>query len=319
MSSQDFHGLVETGKNAFRRAEWQAAYDAFLQAVRLRESPEVLEQLGWSAWWLNMPEASFEALERAYQLYTDEDDRSGSARTAIWLARARMEFRAEHAIASGWLQRAHSHLEGLQDSPEFAWLLLFEGNLALVGKGDTEKAQTFARRALVLGKQFREANIEMWARALDGLALVLAGDVGAGTQQLDEAGAIGTAGEAKDLNAIAATCCYLIYACERTHDYERAAQWYRRTEEICRRWHFRALFAVCRTQYASIQMFRGKWTEAEAELVSSREELRRFRLSFAPLCDLRLAEVRRRRDGLKRPTFCFRLSNPTLPPCWEGA
>jgi DNA-binding NarL/FixJ family response regulator len=305
MSSGMFDNLVSAGKSAFDRGAWAEAFEAFRQASSLQNSASILEYLGWSAWWLNKPDASFEALERAYQLYADEGDRPGAARTAIWLARARMEFKAENAIAAGWLQRAHTHLEGLEDSPEFAWLLLFEGHLALMGKRDTEKAQTLARQALSLGKRFRNADIEMWARALDGLSLVVAGDVRGGMQQLDEAGTIGIAGEAKDLNAIAATCCYLIHACERTQDYERAAQWYQRTEEICRRWHFGALFAVCRTQYASIRMYQGKWAEAETELVSAKEELLRFRPSVAPLCDLRLAELRRRQGRFEEAAALF--------------
>lgn len=305
MSSSDLKALIKTGEEALGRADWQTAYDAFLRAAQVEESARLQEQLGWSAWWLNKPDACFEALERAYQLYADGGDRSGAARVAIWLARARMEFKAEHAIANGWLQRAHSHLDGLDESPELGWLLLFEGHLALIGKRDTEKSRTLARKAITIGKTFQEVDIEMWGRALDGLSLVVAGDVNAGMQQLDEAAAIGVAGEAKDLNAIAATCCYLIHACERTLDHERAKQWYERTKEICRRWHFSALFAVCRTQYAFIMMCQGLWTEAEMELLSAREELLKYRPSVVPLCDLRLAELRRLQGQFDDATQLF--------------
>jgi LuxR family maltose regulon positive regulatory protein len=305
MATEKTQPLIDAGKAAMHRADWEKAVAAFREASSMQESAEVLEYLGWSAWWLNDAALSFDALERAYQLYSAQQNRRGAARTAVWLARARMEFRGEHAVANGWLQRAHSHLEGLEDSPELGWLLLFEGHLALMGKKETEIARSLARQAIAIGKNFREADIEMWGRALDGLALVIAGDVSAGMQQLDEAAAIGVAAEAKDLNAIGATCCYLIHACERVQDHERAEQWYARTREICRRWRFSALVAVCRAQYASLLISRGAWKEAEAELQSAREELKQYRPSLLPMCDLRIAELRRRQGRFDDATQLF--------------
>ena len=118
MATEKTQPLIDAGKAAMHRADWEKAVAAFREASSIKESAEVLEYLGWAAWWLNDAALSFDALERAYQLYCAEQDRRGAARTAVWLARALLEFRGEHAVANGWLQRAHSHLEGLEESPE---------------------------------------------------------------------------------------------------------------------------------------------------------------------------------------------------------
>ena len=65
----------------------------------------------------------------------------------------------------------------------------------------------------------------MLALAGEGKALVMLGSISEGMSLLDEANAAVVAGEMMDLNAISATCCYLIDACENVRDFERAAQW----------------------------------------------------------------------------------------------
>ncbi|MBI4429446.1 MAG: hypothetical protein HY562_10050 [Ignavibacteriales bacterium] len=305
MEPSSLKNLLERGNEAMEHADWQQAIALFTEALKAQEAPEIFEKLGQAAWWQNAPDISFDAFEHAYQGYVAKADRSGSARVAIWVARARIEFRGEYAVANGWLQRARSHLEGMDKTRELGWLSLFEGHLALMGKKDTTSSRKLAQESIELGKGFHDTDIEMWGRALDGLALVIAGDVPAGMQQLDEASAIGIGREAKDLNAIAATCCYLIHACERVQDHERATQWYARTRELCERWRFNALVAVCRAQYSSILMSRGNWPEAEAELLSARSELEIYRPSLIPFCDLRIGELRRRQGKLAEAQELF--------------
>ena len=117
----------------------------------------------------------------------------------------------------------------------------------------------------------------MWVvvagRALQGLALVTSGAVAEGMRGLDEVNAAVVAGELRDLVVIGVACCYLIAACERVRDYDRATQWCTRLKAFCTKWGLRPLFAVCRTQYASICMWRGTWLEAEEELTAATDEL----------------------------------------------
>src|SRR5207248_7402134 len=101
------------GHAALRRGDWQAARTAFVRELAEAETPEALEGLGLAAWWLDDAGVVFEARERAYQLYAEQDDRLGAARVATALAWDYEGFRGETAVASGWVQRARRLLDGL--------------------------------------------------------------------------------------------------------------------------------------------------------------------------------------------------------------
>jgi DNA-binding NarL/FixJ family response regulator len=136
------------------------------------------------------------------------------------------------------------------------------------------------------------------ALALEGLAFVCEGEVEEGMRRLDEATAATVAGELEDLDAISSCCCYLIDACKRVRDFERAAQWCEHVKGFCEQWSDRLTFAACRAHYADILIWRGDWSAAEAEL----------RANLGPLAEIhpvriadgmvRLAELRRRQGLL---------------------
>ena len=67
---------------------------------------------------------------------------------------------------------------------------------------------------------------------------------------------------------------------------------------FCEKWDFRPLFAVCRTQYASVCMWRGAWAEAERELTSATDELAASRPAMTGEGFVRLGELRRRQGKL---------------------
>ena len=109
----------------------------------------------------------------------------------------------------------------------------------------------------------------------------------------------------RDRVMIGLACCYLIAACERIRDYERAVQWCDRLKAFCTRWGLRPLFAVCRTQYASVCMWRGAWEEAEQELTSASDELAACRPAMTGEGLARLGELRRRQGKLDEAMALF--------------
>jgi ATP/maltotriose-dependent transcriptional regulator MalT len=109
----------------------------------------------------------------------------------------------------------------------------------------------------------------------------------------------------RDRVLIGLACCYLIAACERVHDYERATQWCDRLKAFCKKVGFRPLFAVCRTQYASVCMWRGAWDEAESELTSAADELAACRPAMTGEGLVRLGELRRRQGKLDEAMALF--------------
>jgi DNA-binding NarL/FixJ family response regulator len=296
--------LTAAADQAMSRGAWSEARAGYERALAAEETAEALEGLGLAAWWLDEADIVFDSRERAYKGYLDRDDRRGAARVAVWLAWDCWAFRGETAVASGWLQRARRHLSGLE-CPELAWLEARESQLALAEDGDPDRAHRHASEAVRIGRATKSVDYEMLGLSLQGLSLVASGAVAEGMRLLDEVNAAVVAGELRDLIAIGLSSCYLIAACDRVRDYDRAVQWCARLKAYCEKWGLRPLFAVCRTQYASICMWRGTWLEAEAELTAATQELAASRPAMSSDGLVRLAELRRRQGRLVEAASMF--------------
>ena len=301
---------LQTGRDALERGAWTDAREAFEHSIAEQESPEALEGLGVAAWWLDLADVVFDVRERAYRLYRERNDAVGAARVAVWMGWDYWAFRGEDAVASGWLQRARRLLEGQGQVPELAWLELREGALALFEHGDPDQAFRHAAAGIAVAQALGSIDLEMLGRSVQGLALVTSGAVVEGMRTLDEVNAAVVAGELHDLIAIGLACCYLIAACDRVRDYDRAMQWCTRLKAFCARWGLRPLFAVCRTQYGSICMWRGTWIEAEEELTAATDELAASRPAMTADGLVRLAELRRRQGRLVEAAEMFEQSEP---------
>jgi ATP/maltotriose-dependent transcriptional regulator MalT len=293
------------GDQYLSRGAWSDARSAFESSLRERETPEALEGLALAAWWLDDADAVFDARERAYRQYSERGDRQSAARIAVWLAWDAWAFRGEHAVSNGWLQRARSLLTGLPECADQAWLEVREASLCLMEDGDPDRAHRLAAEGIRIARQVHNIDLEMLGVSVQGLSLVASGAISEGMRRLDEVNAAIVAGELKDLVAIALACCYMIAACERVRDYDRAVQWCARLKVFCAKWGLRPLFAVCRTQYASICMWRGTWMEAEQELIAAGDELAASRPAMTPDATVRLAELRRRQGRLTEAASLF--------------
>jgi ATP/maltotriose-dependent transcriptional regulator MalT len=97
-----------------------------------------------------------------------------------------------------------------------------------------------------------------------------------------------------DGDSIESVCCYMIDACKRVRDLERAQEWCIRVRDIARRFGDRQMFSICRTHYADVLLWHGDWTQADEELTAAVAELSAIRpgREVDPLA--RLAELRRR-------------------------
>ena len=299
-----------SGDAALSHGAWLEAREAFEAELQVRETPESLEGLGIAAWWLDLADVVFDARERAYRLFLAAGNRPSAARIAVWLAWDYWAFRGENAVASGWLQRARRLLDGEPACAERAWLEIREGSLCLFEEGDPDRGFAMAGEGIRIARDVGSVDLEMLGRAVQGLALVQSGAVAEGMRGLDEVNAAVLAGELTDLVAIGLSCCYLIAACERVRDYDRAVQWCTRLKAFCAKWGLRPLFAVCRSQYASICLWRGTWLEAEAELRAASQELAASRPAMTGDALVRLAELRRRQGRLVEATELFEQAGP---------
>jgi DNA-binding CsgD family transcriptional regulator len=299
---------LETGRAALARGAWQEAKRAFDSALLGGDAPEALEGLGLAAWWLDLADVVFSSRERAYRLYRERGDVAAAARIAVWIGWDYSAFRGEQAVANGWIQRAHQLLDGLAELPEHAWLAVREGVFALLEDADPERARALAADAIRIGRATGAVDYEMIGRALHGFVRVVAGEVAEGMRELDGVNAAVLAGEIADPIAIGLSCCYLVNACERVRDGDRAVQWCDRLRGFCSQWGLRPLLAVCRTQYASVCVWRGAWSEAEQELTAATEELAASRPAMTAEGNARLGQLRRLQGRLDEAAELFDLA-----------
>ncbi len=294
---------IESARAAIQKGDWKGAARFARHSLEQAESAEAHELLGLACWWLSDADTLFDSRERAYRLYADRGEVRRAARMATWLDWDYRAFRAEPVVANGWLRRARRLLEGHKDSAEYGWLLMREADARMFQ--DARLAAKGAAQAATLGRRHRDRDLEFIALSLGGLALVAAGRVADGMEQLDEATAAVVAGDFTDRSAAGVACCHLIAACELVRDFDRAGQWCSRVKEYCRRWDHPPLFAVCRTQYAGVLVSSGDWAAAETELAAASDELAEFRPGWISMAYLRLAELRRRQGRLDEAAAGF--------------
>src|SRR5881392_3760066 len=294
----------EAGWAALSGGNWERARASFEESLARGETPEALEGMGWVGHMLNEDRLTFDARERAYSLYLERGDKGSAARIAAWLAADCLLFRGEAAVANGWLQRAHRLIDDLEPGIDHGWLAIHEGHIAVALNEDTVKARRLAARAVELGRAFGAPELEMLGLGLEGRALVSDGELEEGMRRLDEATTVALAGEAGLLFCVAWACCYVIAACERVRDYERAAQWCARVGEFCGQ-HDIFLLNTCRAHYASVLSWQGRWDEAETQLNEAVGGLRASRPPMVGDALARLGELRRRQGRLAEAEKLF--------------
>jgi DNA-binding CsgD family transcriptional regulator len=288
---------LDAGWAALSGGDWERARASFEESLAEGETPEALEGMGWVGHMLNEDRLTFDARERGYRLYLERGDKASAARIAAWLAADCLLFRGEPAVANGWLQRAHSLIDDLEPGVDHGWLAIHEGYIAVALDEDTVKARRLAARAVELGRAFGAPELEMLGLGLEGRALVSEGELEEGMRRLDEATTVALGGEARLLYCVAWACCFLISACERVRDYERAAQWCDRVGEFCGQ-HDIFLLNTCRAHYASVLSWQGRWDEAESQLSAAVEGLQASRPPMVGDALARLGELRRRQGRL---------------------
>jgi LuxR family maltose regulon positive regulatory protein len=305
---------VREGHAALARGAWAEARTLFEQELEAHESVDALEGLSWAAWWVEDVPACLEARERAYRLCRHEGDTRRAAWLALWLADDYLILRGQRAIANGWFQRAVRILEGLDPCPEHGWLDALLGYVATVD-GDPAKAKVLAAQARELGRELAVVSLEMFALSVEGLALVNEGQVADGMRCLDEATAAALAGEYEEIVPAGWTFCFLLNACERVRDYERAAEWCSKVEEFSHTMHTNFVTLACRAHYGVVLTWDGRWPEAEQSLTEATERLGPERPSWSGLAIVRLADLRRRQGRFAEAEELLeqRPGNPLAP------
>jgi DNA-binding NarL/FixJ family response regulator len=287
--------LLRESRKSMAGTRWEEARVAAEAADRLTpEDAEILEALAEASFFCGHRDATFETGERAFRRYRELGDDRGAARLAILIANASYDFTGDIPVARGWIGRALRLLEDAAPSRELANVYGFDGHLAIFREHRPAHALERGEQAAEIARSLGDLAMEMTAVALQGLALSTLGEVSRGTALLDEACASVMSGEIEDHLLGSVILCYVVAACDRTRDFERADAWCRAMTDLCTRWSIDAMVAACRTQYASVLLSRGTWGQAEMELEAAATSLGAERPGMAADAVVRLGELRRR-------------------------
>jgi DNA-binding CsgD family transcriptional regulator len=116
--------LLRLGRKALAAADWQRARDFFEQAAEFGETAEALDGLGEALEFGGEHARAIEVKERAFAEYERRGLRAEAAELARWLAFLYMSVHGNPAAANGWMARAESLLEGVEECAAHGWLML---------------------------------------------------------------------------------------------------------------------------------------------------------------------------------------------------
>jgi ATP/maltotriose-dependent transcriptional regulator MalT len=304
IASETISDSVAAGRAALERGAWEEARERFVLASRSEDSGEAWEGLGWAGYWLHDADTTLGARERAYQAYRASGDVRGAGRVAAWLAADFLEFRGDHAVANGWLERAHRLLDGVPAGADHGWLAVIEGSFELAA-GELANVMRAARRATRLGRECEVPDLEALGMSLEGFALVGQAHVRDGVRRLDEAAAIATGEHLQLPISLGWALCYMIAACEGVGDFPRATQWCQVMRASTERWGARHSRGVCRSAYGAVLACGGDFDAAETELTGALGDLEAARPGMVSGGLVRLAELRERQGRLDEARELF--------------
>jgi DNA-binding CsgD family transcriptional regulator len=270
----------------------RALYEAALEEGR---TAEALDGLGQALWFLCEIDAGIARREEAYAEFRRAGQLDRAGQIALWLVVEQATSLGNEVAAGGWFKRAERVLADAPLCPAQAELEVHRGQRC----SDPERAQRHFERAIEIGKQLGDPASEVRGLNQLGFLKVTLGDLEGGMALLDETMAAATGGELSDPWAIGATCCSMLFACERISDLQRAAQWCEVVVDFTERRRYLPLSALCRSVYAGVLISRGDWERAERELNAALEAYRGFGRPLAAYPLARLADLRARQGRLE--------------------
>ena len=291
MAAETADDLLRDGREALAAADWEQARCCFEQAAELEESAEVLDGLSQVLHFQGDYVGAIELKERAFAAYRGCGKRVEAAELARWLAFLHVSVDGNVAAANGWMARAESLLEGVQECVAHGWLTLDRAPWSR----DAPERERLATAALAIARRFGDTDLEFDALALLGEAYVASGRVVEGMTLLDQAMAAVSGGEVVGHGAVGEIYCRLLSACEHTADVRRAEQWMALVDRFVVWRQF--VRPTCLSHYGGILIALGRWAEAERELLAAigvfESGYRASRVSpLVRLADLRLRQGR---------------------------
>ena len=268
---------LQSGWAAFAAGEWETAKERFETAVEEEPSPEAIDGLGRTLWWLKDVVGAVETRTAAYGAYRQADRGNEAALIAVWLSRElRMLWRNDVA-AAGWLERARTLATEIGPSPVDGWIALAEAE----SSPRASQAVALAERALSVAREHRDRDLEVISLARLGSLEVATGAIDSGVRHLDES--MAASAESIDSQCAAEAYCCLMEAGELLGDSERFAQWSSAISTTSRglgplegmgsSTAYGSLSSFCGSCCGGMYLVTGRLAEAERELLEAIADL----------------------------------------------
>ena len=116
---------LREGREATTAADWARARTRFEEARGFDDSaPEALDGLSEVANFEGEYERAIALKEEAFAAYRERDKPVDASHAARWLGFMYATYHGNYAVASGWIARAESLLEGVEECAAHGWLIL---------------------------------------------------------------------------------------------------------------------------------------------------------------------------------------------------
>ncbi|MDQ2942129.1 MAG: transcriptional regulator [Candidatus Dormibacteraeota bacterium] len=266
--------VLQRGRDAAARGDWQEAFDLLMEAdadglVGSADLP-VLGEVAYAAGQLDV---SIEAWERAHAVCVQAGDQVAAAGAAVRVAMHLLFDTALMAPVRGWLGRAERLLEGQDETSAHAWFAVVRTYERML-TGDLDGARVWVGRAVEVGSKCDAAACAI-GRVAEARLLILDGDVRQGLALLDEVGVAMVSGDL-DPFSTGVVYCELVCALQGLAQYDMAEEWTETMERWCKTNAIGSLHGRCRVHRAEILRLRGSCNEAEREALAACEELRPY-------------------------------------------
>jgi hypothetical protein len=147
MCDEGSEAVVQSGRDAAARGDWQAAFDLLMKAdTGGFAGPAELPLLGEVAYAAGHLDVAIEAWERAHAACMQAGDHVAAAAAAVRVAMHLLFDTTLMAPVRGWLARAEQLLDGQDENPAHAWLAAVRAYERML-TGDLTGARPWARRA----------------------------------------------------------------------------------------------------------------------------------------------------------------------------
>jgi class 3 adenylate cyclase len=290
--------VITTGREAVRRNDWDEAVRSLTAAdSEAPLGPADLMLLGDAYWWTGEPDASMEAIERAYSGYVQAGDRAQAALAGALLSYFALR-RLAIPVADAWMARVERLVADEPESAAHAWLALLTLARSIFIEHDLPRTLDQADEVIELGERLGIHGVQAQAMSFKGIALIQTGEIAAGTALVDEATVVAMS-EGGDMRSVCDVYCNTIGACSTIGDYGRAQQWTDQAERWMHSQSASGYTGICKVHRAELKRLHGAWSDAEQAAREACVELERFRLlDGVGFAHYEIGETRRRMGDL---------------------